>query len=58
MNMHAIVGLIIRHVLSGAGGALLASGYVGASEWEAISGGALALVGVVMSYINKKRNGQ
>lgn len=50
-----IIGSILRHVLTGAGSVIIAKGYSDASAWEAISGGVLALVGLVASYFNKKR---
>lgn len=54
----AVIGLILRHFISGIGAALVAKGYLDTSALEAISGGAMALVGVVLSYLNKKRTGQ
>jgi hypothetical protein len=50
-----LIGSIIRHVLGGVGSVFIAKGYSDASAWEAITGGALALVALVTSYLNKKR---
>lgn len=51
----AIVGIVVRHLLSGLGAALVAQGIADTAAVESIAGGAMALVGVVLSYLNKKR---
>lgn len=48
-------GSVFRHLLTGIGGAFVARGLGSASEWEAIAGGITAVVGVVLSFVNKKR---
>jgi hypothetical protein len=49
------VGLVLRHLLTAIGGALVAQGYAEPGVVEEIAGGAIALVGVIASYFNKKR---
>lgn len=51
--MQSIMG-IARHILTTAGGYLVAQGAVAQSEMEAIVGGVLALAGVVWSILQKK----
>lgn len=50
-----IVGAIIRHILGGIGSVLLTKGYSDTSAWEAITGGVMAAVALITSYLNKKR---
>ena len=46
---------IIRHILTSVGGAVVATGYVGESDYTAIVGGVVAIVGVVWSVLDKKK---
>jgi hypothetical protein len=55
MPLQLIVGLFVRHFFTALGGALVAHGYADPGVAEEIAGGAVALVGVVLSYVNKKR---
>lgn len=48
-----VVGSITRHLLTVAGGWLLAQGYADAAAVEAITGGAVALAGVAMAVREK-----
>lgn len=50
-----IVGLVLRHLISGVGAALIAKGYIDDSAWQTISGGLLATIALIASYFNKKR---
>jgi hypothetical protein len=50
----AILG-ITRHVLTTAGGSLVTIGYLDGSEAQAISGGIVALIGVLWSIWEKSR---
>jgi len=52
----ALIGLIVRHTITTLGGTAIGAGIATASEWEAIAGGVVTLFGVVLSYINKRRN--
>lgn len=56
--MKAIAGLIARHVLTAAGGALVAKGVLAAAQVEPIVGAVLLLGGVIWSAIQKARSGQ
>lgn len=49
MNLNQVLSMI-RAVLNLAGGSLAAKGYTDNSQWEAITGGVLALVSVVWSF--------
>ena len=55
MEPLVILGLIGRHLATALGGALVTQGLATTDQTTAISGGVLALVGVVMSYLNKKK---
>lgn len=44
----------VRHALTTVGGAVVATGYVGEDEWQAILGGLVAAVGVLWSFLDKK----
>ncbi len=48
-----LVGIALRHGLTVLGGYLLAEGYADAAQIDAITGGALAVSGVVMSIWEK-----
>jgi len=53
--MNTIIGSIVRHLLTSAGGALAAHGYaVSNSDVETIAGGLLAIGGVVWSIWQKR----
>ncbi|MCE8508352.1 hypothetical protein KBY28_07795 [Ruegeria pomeroyi] len=49
-----LVGSLIRHTMTVAGGALIAGGYVDESTWQTVTGGAVALGGVALSVAEKK----
>lgn len=51
----SIVGGFVRHILTAAGGGLVANGTVTGSEWEAVVGGAVAIIGVIWSIVQKRR---
>jgi hypothetical protein len=51
----SIVGGFVRHILTAAGGGLVANGTVTGSEWEAVVGGAVAIIGVIWSVVQKRR---
>lgn len=48
-----LVGMLIRHTMTAIGGVMIADGYVDESAWQAITGGAVALGGVVLSGVEK-----
>jgi hypothetical protein len=50
-----IIGGILRHVLTTAGGALVAKGLTDSAGVEAIVGGLLAIFGVIWSITHKKK---
>ena len=54
-----IIGGLVRHVLTVAGGALVTTGYIATSEVEGIVGALMVLIGTVWSvwkkYITKKK---
>jgi hypothetical protein len=52
--MNDVIAGIIRHVLTAAGGALVAGGYLTSDEWATIAGALAVLVGVVWSVIAKR----
>lgn len=54
MNIEVIKG-VIRHILTAAGGALVAKGVVDPGAIEPIVGGVVALVGVIWSIAAKKK---
>lgn len=45
---------VLRHVLSNAGGGLMAHGVLNTNQWTLISGGVMAGLGVLLSIANKK----
>jgi hypothetical protein len=51
----SVVGLVIRHALTFVGGLLAAKGYVDAEQVPVIAGCGVTVVGVVMSYFQKKK---
>lgn len=55
MLSNAFVQLIIRHLLTSAGGAAIGSGLVSGADWETVSGAILTIVGVVMSAVEKRK---
>jgi len=57
MPIAIIAGLIARHLLTVAGGATMAAGSATQSPEEQIAGAVIALVGMVWSYVQKKRAG-
>lgn len=46
---------IVRHILTAAGGALVAKGMIGEGELELVVGAIITLAGVVWSAIAKKK---
>lgn len=52
--MDKILG-IIRHVLTGVGGALVTAGVLTATQTDTILGSVLALVGVIWSIVSKNK---
>lgn len=54
-TMQAIVLGIARHALTAIGGSLVTTGYVGSSDAELLVGSLMAIVGIVMSVINKRK---
>lgn len=51
-----ILNGVLRHVLTAAGGALVAKGVLGEGELEMVVGAIIAIAGVVWSALAKKRN--
>lgn len=45
---------VVRHILSSVGAAVATAGYVGEADVTAITGGIVAIVGLVWSIIDKK----
>jgi hypothetical protein len=45
---------LIRHLLTAAGGALVASGYVTSDQWTTVAGALTILAGVAWSIISKR----
>lgn len=45
---------VMRHVLSSAGGGLIAQGVLNTNQWTLISGGVMAGLSVLLSIANKK----
>lgn len=54
MSKDVILGLI-RHVLTTLGGSVVASGYLAQDQVTALVGGAVALLGVIWSVLDKKK---
>lgn len=50
-----ITGIIVRHLLSGIGGAVAATGYATNDDITAITGGVTALAAVAASWWNKRK---
>jgi hypothetical protein len=50
----AMIGGLVRHLMTAGGGFLVAKGYVDASMWAEIVGAVVAIVGVAWSLFNKK----
>lgn len=48
-----LAGSVIRHGMTALGGVLLAGGYADAGAVEAITGGGIALAGVILSLMEK-----
>lgn len=51
----AVILGIVRHVLTAAGGSLATKGVIATSEVEVVVGGLVTLIGVVWSYLDKKK---
>jgi hypothetical protein len=52
--MPDIIAGIIRHLLTAAGGVLVAGGYLTSDQWTTIAGALAIIVGVVWSVIAKR----
>ncbi len=50
----AVLGAVARHFMTTSGGVLVAQGLTDASGVQAMTGGAVALAGVIWSLINKR----
>jgi hypothetical protein len=50
------IGKIVRHGLTTFGGAMIANGVATANDIDLITGGAMALVGIVLSFIRTMVN--
>jgi hypothetical protein len=53
--MNPFIEALVRHILTAIGTGLAAKGLVDDTTWQSISGGALALVSVVWSLLDKKK---
>ncbi len=53
MSQEEILG-IVRHILTSAGGAIVAHGYISTTGWEQVVGGLVAVVGAVWSVLQKR----
>ena len=53
----SMIGGLVRHLLTTAGGALVAKGVIAATAVEPIIGGLMALFGVAWSLWRKKKDG-
>lgn len=49
---------LIRHVLTGVGGVLIAKGVLDDAALQSIIGGTLAVVGVIWSLFNKRKEAE
>lgn len=55
MDKKALLGLLIRHGLTIAGGIATGSGYLSESEVQTGTGAIVALVGVILSVLEKRK---
>lgn len=55
MDKKALIGLVIRHGLTIAGGIATGSGYLSESEVQTGTGAIVALVGVILSVLEKRK---
>ncbi len=55
MDKKALIGLLIRHGLTIAGGIATGSGYLSESEVQTGTGAIVALVGVLLSIFEKRK---
>lgn len=52
--LQSITGSVMRHLLTGIGGVLVAQGWVSAEDWEKLLAGAIvAVAGLAWSFIEK-----
>lgn len=49
-----IVGSVIRHFMTVAGGYLIAEGYTDEQTWQTVTGGAVALSGIALGVAEKR----
>lgn len=55
MDKKALIGLLIRHGLTIVGGVATATGYLSESELQAGTGAVVALAGILMSILEKRK---
>ena len=55
MTQEQLLG-IVRHILTAAGGIIIARGLVSEALWEQIAGAALTVAGLVWSILSKKKS--
>lgn len=55
--MNVITGLLFRHLLTSVGGAVVAAGWLTATDWQTVVGAISSLVGIGLSVWNKQRKG-
>jgi len=55
MDKKALIGLLLRHGLTIAGGVATGSGYLTESELQTGTGAVVALVGVLLSVFEKRK---
>lgn len=53
-----VVGIVVRHGLTLAAGALASHGYISASATQQVIAGGMGLLGLFLSYMQKRRSGQ
>jgi hypothetical protein len=56
--MNAVIMVLVRHGLTTLGGGLMASGAVSPTDWDAVVGAVVTLVGLAMSIAEKKAAGR
>jgi hypothetical protein len=53
--MNPILQLALRHTLTALGGALVTYGYLNSTELEALVGALVTIIGLVLSYLEKRK---
>ena len=51
----AVLGSVVRHLMTTAGGTLIASGFATSDQWTQITGAAVTIAGIVLGILNKKK---